>query len=169
MYNMLSEKLKEALNDQMNNEFAAAHEYMAMGAYCESRSYDGFANFYIQQAKEERFHGMKLYDYLNDRGIHAVFKEIPAPRVNYDSILDTFKAGLDQEKKVTESFYNISDIATEEKEYATLSFIRWFLDEQVEEESTFERHIDYLERIKDDNNALFIYERELAKHSFEEE
>ena len=55
---MLSEKLKEALNDQMNNEFAAAHEYMAMGAYCESRSYDGFANFYIQQAKEERFHGM---------------------------------------------------------------------------------------------------------------
>ncbi len=98
MYNMLSEKLKEALNDQMNNEFAAAHEYMAMGAYCESRSYDGFANFYIQQAKEERFHGMKLYNYLNDRGIHAVFKEIPLKR----------------------------------KSMPPFSFIRWFLDEQVE-------------------------------------
>lgn len=166
---MISEKLKEVLNNQMNNEFAAAHEYMAMAAYCESRSYDGFANFYIQQAKEERFHGMKLYDYLNDRGVYAEFKEIPAPKIDYNSILDTFKAGLAQEKEVTKSFYNISDIATEEKEYATLSFIRWFLDEQVEEEATFEHHIDYIERIKDDNNALFIYERELAKRSFGED
>lgn len=166
---MLSEKLKEALNNQMNNEFAAAHEYMAMAAYCESRSYDGFANFYIQQAKEERFHGMKLYDYLNDRSVHATFKEIPAPAIDYSSVLDTFKAGLAQEKEVTKSFYNISDIATDEKEYATLSFIRWFLDEQVEEEATFERHIDYIERIKDDANALFIYERELGKRDFSEE
>ncbi|MFB9860005.1 ferritin [Salinicoccus siamensis] len=166
---MLSEKLKEKLNDQMNNEFAAAHEYMAMAAYCEHRSYDGFANFYIQQAKEERFHAMKLYNYLNDRSVHATFKEIPAPRVDYDSILDTFKAGLAQEREVTKSFYNISDIATEEKEYATLSFVRWFLDEQVEEEATFERHIDYIERIKDDNNALFIYERELGKRDFDGE
>src|SRR5699024_12398051 len=87
---MLSEKLKEALNNQMNNEFVAAHEYMAMAAYCESRSYDGFANFYIQQAKEERFHGMKLYDYLNDRSVHATFKEFPATAYDSCSILDTF-------------------------------------------------------------------------------
>src|SRR5699024_285083 len=117
----LSEKLKEALNNQMNNEFAAAHEYMAMAAYCESRSYDGFANFYIQQAKEERFHGMKLYDYLNDRSVHATFKEIPAPAIDYSSVLVTSKAGLAQEKKVTKSFYNIFDIAIDEKENATLS------------------------------------------------
>jgi len=165
---MLSEKLTEALNNQMNNEFAAAHAYMAMAAYCEYKSYDGFANFYIQQAKEERVHGMKLYDYLNDRGVHAQFKEIPAPANKFSSILDTFKAGLKQEKDVTRSFYEISDIANGEKEYATLSFIRWFLDEQVEEEAVFEKHIDYIERIKDDNNALFIYERELLKRNFNE-
>lgn len=166
---MLSNRLKEKLIDQMNNEFAAAHEYMAMASYCEVNSYDGFANFFIQQAKEERFHGMKIYNYLHDRGVHALFKELPAPHNNYESILDTFKSGLKQEKEVTKSIYAISDVAMEEKEHATLSFINWFLDEQVEEESMFETHIDYIKRIKDDNNALFIYEQELGKRVFDED
>ncbi|MEC5424741.1 ferritin [Virgibacillus sp. C22-A2] len=166
---MMTNKLKEALVNQMNDEFAAAHEYMAMAAYCEANSYNGFANFYIQQAKEERFHGMKIYNFLNDRGVHAKFKALPAPTNDYDSVLDTFKKGLKQEQGVTKSFYNISDIATEEREHMTLSFVRWFLDEQVEEESMFETHIDYIERIKDDNNALYIYEQELAKRQFNED
>lgn len=165
----MSNKLKEALIRQMNDEFAAGHEYLAMASYCETNSYNGFANFYIQQAKEERFHGMKIYHYLNDRGVHATFHALPAPKNDYDSVIDTFKKGLEQEQGVTKSFYNISDIATEEKEHMTLSFVRWFLDEQVEEEAMFETHIDYLERIKDDNNALYIYEQELAKRQFDEE
>ncbi|GAB3049738.1 ferritin [Virgibacillus ainsalahensis] len=166
---MLSNKLQEALINQMNNEFAASHEYMAMASYCETNSYDGFANFFIQQAKEERYHGMKIYNYLNDRGIHAKFKALPAPKNDYGSVLDTFKKGREQEREVTKSFYEISDIAMDEKEHMTLSFVRWFLDEQVEEESMFETHIDYMERIKDDNNALFIYEQQLAKREFDEE
>lgn len=166
---MLSNRLKEKLINQMNNEFSASHDYMAMASYCEANSYEGFANFFIQQAKEERFHGMKFYNYLNDRGVHALFKELPAPENDYQSVLDTFKKGLEQEKEVTKSIYKISDIALEEKEHATLSFIRWFLDEQVEEEATFETHIDYIKRIKDDNNALYIYEQELGKREFNEE
>ena len=65
---MLSKNLLEALNDQMNHEYFAAHAYMAMAAYCDKESYEGFANFFIQQAKEERFHGQKIYNYINDRG-----------------------------------------------------------------------------------------------------
>lgn len=164
---MLSDKLKQALIDQMNHEFAAAHEYLAMAAYCESESYDGFANFYKQQAKEERYHGTKIYNYLNDRGVHAKFHAIPEPKNDYNSLLATFRQGLEQEQTVTKNFYEISDIATEDREHMTLSFVRWFLDEQVEEEAMFEKHLDYLGRLKDDGNALYIYEQELAKRVFD--
>ena len=164
---MLSDRLKQALIDQMNHEFAAAHEYLAMASYCENRSYDGFANFYKQQAKEARYHGTKIYNYLNDRGVHAKFQGIPEPKNEYDSLLDTFKQGLEQERTVTKNFYQISDIATEDREHMTLSFVRWFLDEQVEEEAMFETHIDYLERLKDDGNALYVYEQDMAKRQFD--
>lgn len=160
---MLSDKLKEALINQMNNEFAASHEYMAIASYCETNSYDGFADFFIQQSKEEHYHGMKIYKYLNDRGVHAKLTELPAPKNDYGTILDTFKTALKQEQEVTKSFYNISDIALDEKEHMTLSFVKWFLDEQVEEEAMFETHVDYIGRIKDDNSALYIYEQEIAK------
>lgn len=141
---MLNKELLEALNEQMNHEYFAAHAYMAMASYCDSQSYEGFANFYIQQAKEERYHGKKIYDYINDRGGHAKFTALPAPKVDFSSILETFKDGLAQEQDVTKRFYNLSEIAHKDKDYATISFLNWFLDEQVEEESMFETHIDYL-------------------------
>ena len=165
---MLSKELLEALNEQMNHEYFSAHAYMAMAAYCDKESYEGFANFYIEQAKEERF-TVKIYDYINDRGEHAVFDTIKAPKVEFSSILETFKDGLEQERDVTKRFYNLSDLAHKDKDYATISFLNWFLDEQVEEESTFETHIDYLTRIGDDCNTLYLYEKELANRSFDEE
>lgn len=165
---MLSKELLAALNEQMNQEYFAAHAYMAMAAYCDKESYDGFANFYIEQAKEERFHGKKIYDYINDRGEHAIFDTINAPKVEFSSILETFKDSLAQERDVTQRFYNLSELARNDKDYATISFLNWFLDEQVEEESTFETHIDYLTRIGDDCNTLYLYEKELAARSFNE-
>lgn len=166
---MLSKELLAALNEQMNQEYFAAHAYMAMAAYCDKESYDGFANFYIEQAKEERFHGKKIYDYINDRGEHAIFDTIKAPKVEFSSILETFKDNLAQERDVTQRFYNLSELARNDKDYATISFLNWFLDEQVEEESTFETHIDYLTRIGDDCNTLYLYEKELAARSFNEQ
>ena len=163
---MISSNLAEALNRQMNNEFDAAQAYMAMAAYCESQNYGGFANFYLQQVEEERFHAMKIYNYLNDRGIHAKVSATSEPQIDFDSVLDTFESALKQEKAVTKNFYDLSDIALEEKEHATISFLKWFLDEQVEEEATFDTHIEYLKRIGEDKNALFLYEKELGQRVF---
>lgn len=166
---MLSKNLLEALNDQMNHEYFAAHAYMAMAAYCDKESYEGFANFFIQQAKEERFHGQKIYNYINDRGAHAEFRAVSAPKIDFASILETFKDSLSQEQEVTRRFYNLSEIARQDKDYATISFLNWFLDEQVEEEAMFETHINYLTRIGDDSNALYLYEKELGTRTFDEE
>jgi len=163
---MISQKLADALNAQMNNEFDAAQAYMAIAAYCEHTNYSGFANYYLQQAEEERFHGMKIYNYMNDRGIQAKFSGTKAPKTEFKSVLDTFEVGLLQEKSVTKNIYELTDLAWEEKEHATISFLRWFLDEQVEEEATFDTHIEYLKRIGEDKNALFIYEKELGQRKF---
>ncbi|GIN91132.1 H-type ferritin FtnA [Siminovitchia terrae] len=162
---MFNEKLAEALNKQMNNEFYSAHSYMAMAAYSEHNNYLGFAHFYLQQAEEERAHGMKIYKYLNDRGVHVKFSALAEPETDYTSIFDTFEKALLQEKEVTKNIYDLTDLAWEHKEHATISFLRWFLDEQVEEEASFETHIEYLKRIGNDQNALFIYENELGKRS----
>lgn len=163
---MLSKQLANALNKQMNVEFFAAHSYMAMAAYCEYYSYSGFAHFYLEQAEEERYHGMKIYNYLNDRGVQAKFSTVEAPKTEFDSVLDTFESALIQEKDVTKKIYDLTDLAWEEREHATISFLKWFLDEQVEEEASFETHIDYLKRIGDDQNSLYLYEKELEKRNF---
>lgn len=166
---MLSNQLGNALNKQMNNEFESAQAYMAMAAYFDYNNYEGFAHFFLQQAAEERSHGMKIYNYLNDRGYHATFLDLKAPQNEFNSVVHAFESALKFEKEVTKNIYELTDLAWEEKEHATISFLKWFLDEQVEEEATFDTHIEYLKRIKDDKNALFIYEKELGSRNFVEE
>ncbi|MGE7093217.1 ferritin [Lysinibacillus sp. NPDC048646] len=163
---MLSEKLHKALNDQMNFEFYSAHAYMAMAAYCTDEAYDGFANFFLVQAEEERFHAMKFYNFLSDMGYRATIYGFESPENNFDSILNTFKSALNHEKEVTRRIYNLSDIALDEREHATMAFLKWFIDEQVEEESTFDTLIHKIERIENDSNAIFMLDGELATRTF---
>ncbi|MEX3744155.1 MULTISPECIES: ferritin [Lysinibacillus] len=163
---MLSEKLHTALNEQMNFEFFSAHAYMAMAAYCTDQDYDGFANFFLVQAEEERFHAMKFYNFLSDMGYRATIHGYDSPENNFDSILHAFKSALSHEKEVTRRIYNLSDIALDEREHATMAFLKWFIDEQVEEESTFDTLIRKIERIQSDSNAIFMLDAELASRKF---
>ena len=163
---MLSEKLHTALNAQMNYEFYSAHAYLAMAAYCSDESYDGFANFFLVQAEEERFHAMKFYNYLNDMGYRATIEGFSSPGNDFASVLDAFKKALQHEKEVTRRIYELADIALEEREHATMTFLKWFIDEQVEEESTFNTLIAKLSRIENDSNAIFMLDAELANRTF---
>ncbi len=114
---MLSKNLLEALNDQMNHEYFAAHAYMAMAAYCDKESYEAISQTSsFKQAKEERFHGQKIYNYINDRGAHAEFRAVSAPKIDFSSILETFKDSLST-IEVTRRFYNLSEIARQDKNY----------------------------------------------------
>ncbi|GGG25581.1 ferritin [Lysinibacillus alkalisoli] len=164
---MLSEKLHQALNDQMNFEFYSAHAYMAMAAYCTDENYDGFANFYLVQAEEERFHAMKFYNFLSDMGYRATITGFDTPGNDFASILDTFKTALSHEKEVTSRIYKLADIAFDEREHATIAFLKWFIDEQVEEEATFDNLIKRIERVESDSNAIFMLDTELASRKFD--
>ncbi|WP_438446212.1 ferritin [Gorillibacterium sp. sgz5001074] len=163
---MLSDNLLKELNEQMNFEFYSSHVYLAMAAYCSSESLDGFANFFIVQAEEERFHAMKIYRYINTVGKRAVIAGMEQLHNDYESVLDCYKKGLKHEKEVTKRFYKLMDIAMEEREHATINFLKWFIDEQVEEEANFDNIIQKLKRIEKDSNAFYMLESEMAQRTF---
>ncbi|MCD8501731.1 MAG: ferritin [Bacillaceae bacterium] len=165
---MISEKLLNALNEQMNFEFESANVYLAMAAYCSSESLDGFANFYLVQAEEERFHAMKFYKFLNDVGHRVTIKGMDHPNNDFSSILETFEKALTHEREVTKRIYSIADLALTEREHATMTFLKWFIEEQVEEEATFDSIIQKLKRIENDSNAFFMLDNEFLSRTFTE-
>jgi ferritin len=163
---MISERLLSELNNQINFEFYSAHIYLAMAAYCAAEDFDGFANFFKVQAEEEKFHAMKFYNYVNDMNGRVVLEGMPDPQNEFKSLLNAFEVSLAHEKIVTRRIYNLTDIATEEREHATISLLKWFIDEQVEEESNFTSVIKKLSRIKDDPASLYMLDTELAARVF---
>lgn len=163
---MLSENLKNALNDQINFEFYSSHLYLSMAAYCSSIDFDGFANFFKVQAQEENFHAMKLYDYLNQMDGRVLLTGMQDPPTDFGTPLDIFEKALAHEKLVTDRIYNLSDMAMEEREHATISLLRWFIDEQVEEANTFTTLIKKLKRIGNDTAALYMLDAELGTRVF---
>lgn len=163
---MLSDRLRKALVDQVNYEFYSENLYLAIASFCASIDLSGFANFFRVQAEEERFHAMKLFDYIIEMNGRVLFDSIASPRNEFESPLDLFKAALQYERNNTKRIYNILDIATEEREHATISFLKWFVDEQVEEEALMINIIKKLERIGNDSAALYMLDTELAARVF---
>ncbi|ULL17861.1 ferritin [Paenibacillus sp. H1-7] len=163
---MLNDALSQALNEQMNFEFYSSHVYLAMAAYCSGESLDGFANFFIVQAEEERFHAMKIYKYLNDRGRRATLSGMEHPNNEYKSVLDVFEHAYHHEQIVTKRIYDLSDIALNDREHATIHFLKWFIDEQVEEEAMFDSIVQKLKRIDKDSNAFFMLDTEFSQRVF---
>ncbi|WP_438432580.1 ferritin [Gorillibacterium sp. sgz500922] len=160
---MISDELLEKLNEQMNFEFYSAQSYLALAAYCASESWDGFSNWFIRQAEEETEHGMKIFRFINAVGKRAIITGMESPNNEIRSVLGAFEAAYAHEQEVTRRIYAISDIALADHEHATYQFLKWFIDEQVEEESTVDSIVQRLRRIGNDGNALFILDAELGK------
>ena len=163
----MDKELATALNEQMNFEVYSAHVYLAMAAYCSSENLDGFANFFLVQAEEERFHGMKIYKFLNDRGQRATIQALGEPHNDYKTIIEAFEQGYQHEVANTKRFYALSDLAIDQREHATINFLKWFIDEQVEEEALFDGIITKLKRIDQDSNAFYMMDAEFAARTFD--
>ncbi len=163
---MLSEKLVNVLNEQIKYEMYSENLYLAMAAYCASEDLDGFSNFFKVQAEEEKFHAMKLFDYIIDMNGRAEISALDQPDNTYTSVLDAFKKAYEHEQLVTKRIYNLMDIAVGEREHATISFLKWFVDEQVEEESMFSNLLKKLERVGEDGHGIYMIDNELAKRVF---
>ncbi|GAB6167919.1 ferritin [Clostridium carnis] len=163
---MISENLLSHLNDQVNFEFYSSYTYLAMAGYAESVDLSGFANFFRVQAKEELFHAMKLYDYIFQKNGTVTLEQINKPTGNYDSIIDVFQKGYEHEQLVTRKIYELADIAHDEKEHATMSLLKWFIDEQVEEENNFHSLLKKVRRSEGNPAAIYMLDEELASRVY---
>ena len=163
---MISDRLLAEINQQIKYEMFSANLYLAMAAYCAAEDLPGFAHFFKVQAEEEKFHAMKFFDYLNNMGGRVLMYGLDEPNNEYRSVVDAFEQAFKHEQFVTGRIYGLMDIAVEEKEHATISFLKWFIDEQVEEESTFSGLVKRLKRIGDDSNGLYLLDVELAARVF---
>jgi ferritin len=163
---MLSDKMEAAINQQINAEMYSSYLYLSMATYFESISLGGFSNWMRQQAQEEMFHGMKMFDFVCDRGGRVTLKAIDEPPSEWSSVLDVIKNVLAHEQKVTGLINNLVNLALDERDHATNIFLQWFVSEQVEEEDTAGGLVDKLKLIGSDANGLFMLDTELATRVF---
>jgi ferritin len=163
---MLSKKLAEALNKQINAEFYSAYLYYSMSSYFTSKSLRGFANWTTVQAQEEMTHAIRLYNYVNNSGGRALMQAIEAPPTEWKSPLEVFREIYKHEVKVTGMIHKLLTLATEEKSYPTMVELQWFVTEQVEEEASADEIVRKLELMEGAPGGLFMIDQQLAQRVF---
>jgi ferritin len=154
--------MNTALNDQITMELQAAHSYLAMAAWFESTGFPGMAAWMHAQSAEETQHALKFYQFVLDRDGKVVLGPLDSPTSDFESVASVFQAGLAQEKEVTASINNLYALAMEEKDFASLPLLDWFITEQIEEESTFSQILDDLTLAGESAQAMLFLDRELG-------
>ena len=160
---VIKEKIREAINRQINREFYSAYLYLSMSAYFESINLKGFSHWMRMQAKEETEHALKLYDYLIEKGGRVILLEIESPPSEWKSSLAVFEHTYEHEKKVTEMINDLMKLAKSKNDYATEVFLQWFVNEQVEEETSAEEILQKIKLIKDAPGRLSMLDRQLGE------
>ena len=164
----MNKKVVEAITEQVNKELYSAYLYMAMEQYLEDQDMSGMASWMYQQALEEQFHARKMMKYLNSRGQKVVLKQVDEPKIEWASVKEVFDDVLEHEQFVTNSINDIQSVAVEVKDYATMNFLQWFIDEQVEEEEAATDLIKQLKLIGDNGYGLLMLDKEMAQRTFTE-
>ncbi len=163
---MISKKIEDALNSQVNAELYSSYLYLAMESWFKSKNLSGFANWMRVQAQEEMTHAMKLYDFIDERGGRNILKAIDGPPTEWDSPLAVFEAVYEHEQKVTSLINDLVDLATKEKDHATNNFLQWFISEQVEEEASADEAVQKLKMVEKAPGGMFMLDRELGQRVF---
>ena len=156
---MLNKKIEDAINAQINAEMWSAYLYLSMSAWCAKNGRPGMANWFEIQFREEQDHARIFFNYVLQRGGEVKLQPIPQ---EWKSPLDVFESTLAHEQKVTALINNLFALTTAENDYASQSMLKWFIDEQVEEEENAQNMIDNLRMIGDNGYGLFMLDKELA-------
>lgn len=160
---MLSQKMSEAINKQINAEFYSSYLYLSMAAWSEDQNLPGFGNWFRMQVEEERIHAMKLLDFVIERGGRVTLTAIDSPETEWDSPTAVFEATLKHEQLVTGLINKLIDLALSESDHATNTFLQWFVTEQIEEEASADAVLRTLKRMGDAPGGLFMLDRELSQ------
>ena len=163
---MIGKKMEKALNGQINAELYSSYLYLSMATYFNSIDLPGFANWMRIQHQEEEFHGLKFFDYIQERGGRVTLQTIEAPPTEWSSPLNAFEETLKHEQKVTGLINDLVFLAREERDNAAEIFLQWFVTEQVEEEDNVNTILAQLRLIKDKPQGLFMLDKDLGQRTF---
>ena len=158
---MLKASVEKALNNQINEEFYSSYLYLSMAAWFESQNLLGFANWMRIQAQEEYFHFTRFFDFVSHAGGTIKLAAVKEPKIKWKSILEVFEDTYKHEEHITDLINKLTTLALKESDHATYSFLKWFVDEQVEELSNAGQLVSELKLIGDNPHALLMLDREL--------
>ena len=159
---MLSQNLHNAINAQINAELWSAYLYLSMSLDAETKGYKGVANWFYIQFQEEQAHARIFMNYLNSRDAKVELLPIEAVPTSWNSVLDMFQQTLQHEKKVTSLINNLAFIANEDRDFASINRLVWFIDEQVEEEESAREMIAAFEAVENKKYGMYMLDKELA-------
>ena len=162
---MISPKMQDTLNKQMNLEFYSSYLYLSMAAYFESVNLLGSAHWMKLQSKEEYEHALKFYGYLGEVGALVTLEKIEKPKAKWGSTLEVFEESLSHEMMITESINKLATLSVDEKDHASGLFLGWFIKEQVEEVNTVKMIIEKFKMLGDSKVSLYMLDKELGKRA----
>lgn len=163
---MISKKMQDKLNYQINREIFSAYLYLSMASYATANGFDGFGNWFLCQYKEELSHAEKIYHYVNEQGSEVHLAAIEKPEDNFSSITDLFEKTLAHEKTVTGLIHDLVTLAREENDYATEYFLQWFVTEQIEEEAEPDKIVQRLKMVGEKGNGIIMLDKTLGTREF---
>jgi ferritin len=158
--------IPSAINDQIKEELYSGYLYMAMSAYAASKGLKGLQNWMHIQALEERDHALGFHNFLLDCGGKIVLQELKAPPSEFGGPLQMFQEALKHEQFITGKINELHELAAEKKDYAFQSFLKWYIDEQVEEEATASEMIDRVKLAGETGTGMFVLDKELAARTY---
>lgn len=163
---MIKKAVEKALNNQLNAELYSSYLYLSMSSWFSSQNLNGFANWMRVQAQEELMHAIKFYDYLIQRDGRVLLVAVDAPPTGWDSPEAVFEHTYQHEQKVTELINDLVDLSISEKDHATHMVLQWFVDEQVEEESSASDILGKVKMLKESRSGIYMLDRELSQRVF---
>jgi len=158
----MNDKIAALLNQQINKELYSAYLYLDMSNYYDSLDLDGYANYYMVQAQEERDHAMLFLKYMQINGLKVTFEAIDKPDKTFSCVLDPLEAAAEHERYVTALINNIYHECREAGDYRTMKFLDWFVDEQMEEEDNADSMINRYKLFGNDPRGLYLLDQEYA-------
>ena len=160
---MIKEIVLKALNKQLNFEFYTSNVYLQMSAWAAKEGFDGCASFLAEHSREELQHMYKVFNYINNRDNCAQITEIPAPKSDFQNIVELFNELYDQELEATKEINDLAALAFKEGDLTTFNFLQWFITEQMEEESLIRHILDKIKLIGKMPDANFLIDQEVQK------
>jgi len=159
----LNEQMVAALNQQIEYEGYASNFYLSLAYWCDDQALNGCKSFFMRQSEEEREHMLKIYEYMSDCGFHPVTPMFSQPPAKFKSIQEVFDKVFEQERSVTSSIHALLKLSIELNDYNTQSFLKWYVDEQREEEAVIRTILDRIKVIGEGGQSLYYIDKEVEK------